>query len=188
MGWTITPGAKRRDVIAGRTANYEDTSQRRECLAHAVRGTILWTVWEITSKGDGRTQRYIGCDILGTDGEGSYGYKDECESVGPIYYSCTLKFLKMVPEVACAGWRQKVLEYHARTGQKIVVGQTLKLVNASIPSVTVTSVRPLKGTYLGTTYRIPRRFLAPPEEQQTAQTPEDAPATSGGGQTTLFAA
>jgi hypothetical protein len=188
MGWTTTPGAKRRDVIAERTANYEDTSQRRECLAHAVRGKILWTVWEITSKRDGRTQRYIGCDILGTDGEGNHGYKDECESVGPIYYSCPLKFLKMVPEVACEGWRAKVREFHARAGQKIVVGQTLKLVNASIPSVTVTSVRPLRGTYLGQTYRIPRRFLAPPEEQETAQTPKHVATTSGDKQTTLFAA
>lgn len=188
MGWTITPGAKRRDVIAERTTNYEDNSQRRECLAHAVRGKILWTVWEITSKPSGRTQRYIGCDILGTDGEGNHGYKDECESVGPIYYSCPLKFLKMVPEVACEGWRAKVREYHSRTGQKIVVGQTLKLVNASISSVTVTSVRPLRGTYLGTTYRIPRRFLAPPAEQETARTPTPCTTASGDNQSTLFAA
>ena len=123
MGWTITPGAKRRDVIKERTTDYEDNTQRRECLARAVRGKVLWTVWEITIKRDGRTQRYIGCDILGTDGEGNYGYKDECESVGPCHYSCPLKFLRMVPEVACEGWRQKVREFHARTGQKIVLGQ-----------------------------------------------------------------
>ena len=55
MGWTITPGAKRRDVIEERTTDYEDNLQRRVCLARAVRGKVLWTVWEITTKRDGRT-------------------------------------------------------------------------------------------------------------------------------------
>lgn len=188
MGWTITPGAKRCDVIEERTTSYEDNLQRRECLARAVRGKVLWTVWEVTSKRDGRTQRYIGCDILGTDGEGNHGYKDECESVGPCYYSCPLKFLQMVPEVACEGWRQKVREFHARTGQKIVVGQKLNLAGAGIPYVTVTSVKPLKGTYLGTTYRIPRRFLAPPDKQETTHNPKPVADAARDKQATLFAA
>ncbi|MET0645617.1 MAG: hypothetical protein ABW208_03290 [Pyrinomonadaceae bacterium] len=130
----------------------------------------------------------IGCDILGTDGEGNYGYKDECESVGPCHYSCPLKFHRMVPEVACEGWRQKVREFHARAGQKIVVGQKLNLAGACIPHVTVTSVRPLEGTYLGTTYRIPRRFLAPPDEQETTHKLKPAADVARDKQTTLFTA
>lgn len=75
-----------------------------------------------------------------------------------------------------------------RTGQKIVVGQKLNLVNASVPYVTVTSVKPLKGTYLGTTYRIPRRFLAPPDEQETTHQPKPAADAARDKQTTLFTA
>lgn len=188
MGWTITPGAKRRDITEERTTDYEDNLQRREWLARAVRGKVFWTVWEITTKRDGRRQRYIGCDILGTDGEGNHGYKDECESVGPCHYSRPLKFLRMDPEVACEGWRRKVREFHARTGQKIVVGQKLNLAGAGIPHVTLTSVGPLKGTCLGTTYRIPRRLLAPPDERETAHNPKPAADAARDKQAALFAA
>src|SRR5205085_8215381 len=136
----------------------------------------LWTVWEITRKPGGEKERYIGLDLLGTDGEGNWGYKDLEESMGVYEVNCPLSFLALVPQVANEGWRERVRAHHARINQKVVVGQTLKLVNASIPHVLVTSVRPLRGTYLGGTYRIPRRFLAPPEEQETAHKPKPAPA------------
>lgn len=162
MGWTITPGASRRDIISDRIRDEESDRQRRRCLAHAVRGNVLWTVWEITRLPGGEADRYIGCDLLGTDGEKNWGYKDLEESMGPCQVNCPLKFLSLVPRVTNEGWREQVRRHHARTRQKIAVGQKLTLVNASIPHVTVTSVKPLRGTYLGAAYRIPRRFIAPP--------------------------
>ena len=190
MGWLITTGASRADVIRDRVTDEETDTQRRQCLASAVRGNVLWTVWEITRKDNGETVRYIGCDLLGTDGEKNWGYKDMEESMGPYQVNCPLKFLSLVPQVTNEGWREKVRQHHARTHQKIVVGQTLKLVNAAIPHVKVTSVKPLRGTYLGATYRIPRRFIAPPEEQETTQQSKPTPpaATTGDKQVALFAA
>jgi hypothetical protein len=165
MGWSITVGATRREIIKRRTRREENDSAVRECIANAVRGNNLWTVWEITRKPGGDKERFIGLDLLGTDGEGNWGYKDLEESTGPCEVNCPLSFLDLVPQAANEGWRERVRAYHARVGQKVAVGQTLRLVNASIPRVTVTSVRPLLGTYMGRTYRVARRFLAPPEEQ-----------------------
>lgn len=190
MGWTITPGASRRDIISDRIRDEESDRLRRHCLAHAVRGNVLWTVWEITRLPGNETDRYIGCDLLGTDGEKNWGYKDLEESMGPCQVNCPLKFLSLVPQVTNEGWREQVRRHHARNRQKIAVGQKLTLVNASIPHVSVTSVKPLRGTYLGATYRIPRRFIAPPEEQETTrQQAEPAPPPSGDNkQSALFAA
>jgi hypothetical protein len=97
MGWTITPGASRRDIISARIRDEESDRQRRHCLAHAVRGNVLWTVWEITRLPGNETDRYIGCDLLGTDGEKNWGYKDLEESMGPCQVNCPLKFLSLVP-------------------------------------------------------------------------------------------
>lgn len=190
MGWTITPGASRRDIISDRIRDEESDRQRRRCLAHAVRGNVLWTVWEITRLPGGETDRYIGCDLLGTDGEKNWGYKDMEESMGPCQVNCPLKFLSLVPQVTNEGWREQVRRHHARVNQKIVLGQKLHLVNASIPFVTITSVKPLRGTYLGATYRIPRRFIAPPEEQEESrrQAKPSAPPAQDEKQSALFAA
>lgn len=190
MGWLITTGASRADVIRDRVTDEETDTQRRQCLASAVRGNVLWTVWEITRKDNGETVRYIGCDLLGTDGEKNWGYKDMEESMGPYQVNCPLKFLSLVPQVTNEGWREQVRRHHARVNQKIALGQKLRLVNASIPFVTITSVKPLRGTYLGATYRIPRRFIAPPEEQEESgrQAKPSAPPAHDEKQSALFAA
>ncbi|MFL6284559.1 MAG: hypothetical protein ACJ74Q_15545 [Pyrinomonadaceae bacterium] len=187
MGWTIGIGSTRSDVIRERTKNYESEAQRRECLAKAVRGNCLWTAWEITRKPGGEKQRYIGLDLLGTDGEGNWGYKDLEEGQGVSEVSCPLSFLDLVPEVAHAGWREAVRRRHARANQKLSVGQTIRLVNCSIPSITVTSVRPLRGTYMGREYNVARKFLPPPAEPEQQQQQPDARGDSG-TQTALFAA
>jgi hypothetical protein len=65
---------------------------------------------------------------------------------------------------------------------------TLKLVTASIQHVEVTSVRSLRGTYGGMTYRVARRFLAPPDERETTHELKPAADAARDKQTTLFTA
>jgi hypothetical protein len=47
-------------------------------------------------------------------------------------------------------------------------GDRLRLVNCSIPEVTITSIRPLRGTYGGMTYNIPGRMIGEKIEEEDA--------------------
>ena len=105
MGWLFNARWEtKRDLLAELTRN----EPHRTCLASCVRGTTLWSVWEIVN-GD-LVSRYIGCDLLqkGSSGQG-WGYKDMDESCGPYYYSCPLKYFDMVPQVSNQEWRDKVI-------------------------------------------------------------------------------
>lgn len=156
MGWDFGMGDTKKSVIADRIA----PTSRTKTLTHAVRGNVLWTVRETTHP-NGNVERWIGCDLLGSKKGFGWGYKDMSESEGPCYYTCPVTFLEMTP-VANNEWRSEVWKYHRRTKQKLEVGQVVKLVNASIPEVKIVSTRPLRGTYDGVTYRVPRRMLAYP--------------------------
>lgn len=166
MGWLTTEGQTRADLIHRRIVTWEGEGHKSVCLAHAVRGNVLWTVREIT-KPDGTTVRYIGCDLMRPEKGYGWGYKDMEASSGPCYYTCPLSYLDMAP---CstgpyeAGWRDKVREYHARLNQKLEVGQKIHLALGYKPNeMTVVSIRPLKGRdETGTLYRIPRKALANP--------------------------
>ena len=142
-----------------------------KCLDYSVRGRCLWTVWETTQTRVGASEpfivrRWIGLDLISKDSSG-YGYKDMDESVHPYYYDCPLKFLDMVPEVASQDWRDGVREFHAgkkAQGKKkaaIKVGDTLKLVNTTIPEVVVVAKQgsKIQGAYQGRVYRITPRFI-----------------------------
>lgn len=175
MGWTYSHViTEKAAMVANRIAAW---SSRREvdgkqvvvsgtCLAHSVRGKCLWTVWEVKSISvDGNelpvVRRFIGLDLLSKDG--TYGYKDMDESVHPYYYDCPLKFLDMVPEVASQEWRDGVRAYHAKRSAKakIAVGDTVKLVNTTIPFVVIVEKRGSKllGSYAGHIYRVPPRMI-----------------------------
>lgn len=119
MGWTIPYDMPHRaDLIKERTGGRRMKDSRpgyeRKCLAHCYRGGkfsgVLWTVWEITDPDKG-TIRYIGCDLLRYYSMNkSWGYKDLTESCFPSYSTCPLSYLNMVPEVASADWRAKVVQ------------------------------------------------------------------------------
>ncbi len=154
MGWDFTAGATKQDIIARLTK----TTTTTKTVAQAVRGNVLWTVRE-TIHPDGTIARWIGCDLLGAERGFGWGYKDMNEEMGPYYFTCPLKFLDMAP-VANAAWRETVRAKAAVRAKKLALGQTVALVGATIPALTITSLRPLLGTYGGQTYRLPRRLIA----------------------------
>ncbi len=177
MGWTYSNViTEKAAMVANRTASW--SSQRvvdgvpvvvaGTCLAHSLRGKCLWTVWEviktyINGNMPPIVHRFIGLDLLSKDGR-TYGYKDMEESVHPYYYDCPLKYLDMVPEVASQEWRDGVRAYHAKKNAKakIAVGDTVKLVNAIVPSVVIVEKRGSKliGSYAGRIYRVPPRMIS----------------------------
>lgn len=160
MGWLMTQGASRRDVIADRIRIQDGDTHRHETLRHCLKGNVLWSVIEVTEKATGKRQRFIGCDLLRSDREFGWGYKDMCESVHPYYYTCPLSYLDEVP-VANEEWREKVREYHRRTALP-KVGEVLEFPEGFSPrSLTIVSTKPLRGrSGFGGLYRIRRKDLA----------------------------
>lgn len=158
MGWLFIYGATKRDLIVKLTSPEENATRRWEPLAHSLRGNVLWAVVELTDKTDQSRKRFIACYLLRSSRSDGWGYKEMEESMGPNYYSCPLKYLEMVPE-ANAAWREAVREHHHQRNRKVSVGQRIGLINASIPWVVVTSIKPLLGIYNGQCYRVPRRMI-----------------------------
>ena len=89
MGWLFKSGCSRRDQIAERTGDWQRTTPegvvvKTTCLAHCYRGGafsgVLWTVWGRSFTKDGAevqpTERWIGCDMLRSQRDYGWGYKD----------------------------------------------------------------------------------------------------------------
>lgn len=158
MGWLFKSGYTKSDLIKHLIKPEENEQRRRETLRHCVRGNVLWSVIEITRKQEGSRLRFIACHLLASHSDGyGWGYKDMDESVHPLYYSCPLQYLEMVPEVANESWRELVRFHHQR--RNVRVGQKVALIGSSIPWVTIVSKRPLIGEHNGVRYRVPSRFL-----------------------------
>ena len=159
MGWLITDGATRADIIRTRIqpwTNTEGVSGR--CLRKCLRGNVLWTVWERTHP-TAATDRYIGCDLLGTDGEGNWGYKDLDESMGPVDLTCPIEYFDLVPPTN-PGWRASVLA--SRFRGSLQIGDRVQLRPGYTPAeLTITSLRPLRGRHPDHgVFRIQRRAIA----------------------------
>ncbi len=173
MGWFFMPGFSRQDLIRERTTSWFNDQLDAVCLEHAVRGHVLWTVWEHRFK-DGRIGgRFIGCDLMQRS-QGGWGYKAMEESMGPCYYTCPLSFLEMVHPVNEA-WRAKVRAYHAeqaarcRLARTLTIGQTVTLRSRAVPEVTIVQVRPcLVGCAGGIRYRLRAGDLDVPAASSTA--------------------
>jgi hypothetical protein len=130
MGWLFTHGSTLKEQISERTTGWDHAGEngvliRSTCLRHCYRGGsfsgVLWSVWQRTFEKDGvearPAERWIGCDLLQYQTGYGWGYKDQCEEMGPYQYSCPLGYLAMVP-VACETWREGVRQYHARQKNK----------------------------------------------------------------------
>lgn len=160
MGWTIGFDTTRKDVIRQRTQNSTNRDGTTfTCLRKTTRGNILWTVWEIRLI-DGATDRYIGCDILGTDGEGNWGYKDMCESMGPCYYTCPVSYFALVP-VANQEWRDQVMANRFRGSLAVGDQFSIRPGFTIQGTMTVKTLRPLRAVHneSGCSYRIPRKII-----------------------------
>jgi len=139
----------------------------RKVIAHALRGSVLWTVNQITHRETGDTIVFIGCDLLRKDGEWC-GYKDMDETTGPYYYSCPMKFLGMAPERNPV-WRERVREYHRLRARRFSVGQRVAVIGCTVPWVRITGTSPLTGEYGGVHYNLKRSLLG--EVLQDAEAP-----------------
>jgi len=134
MGWLFKSGCSRPELIEQRTKDWERTTPdgmtvTSTCLAHCYRGNsfsgVLWSVWERTFNRDDHeaepTQRWIQCDLLRHQRDFDWGYKDMEESMGPYYFSCPLKYLRMVPIEQYSGnatWREQVVLHHQHSLEK----------------------------------------------------------------------
>ena len=113
-----------------------------ECLAHKLAGNVLWSVWQVS---EGKTShRYIRCDLL-KKYKTIWGYKDMEESMHPYYYSCPLKYLEMVPEVANQEWRDLVGMHHAIRAIDLRPGMIVGINVDGIPALKVIQTKPLAG-------------------------------------------
>ncbi|WP_447859728.1 hypothetical protein [Nitrospira calida] len=165
MGWSFTVGASRSDIIQERTRSWSNGAVKAVCLRHAVRGNVLWTVWEQTFA-DGRTERFIGCDVL-HKAEDGWGYKGMEELMGPCYHTCPLEYLDLVPP-ANESWREKVRTYHARRqaqhqlSRSLSIGDRVRLHpnTARIDEAEIVSLKPLIVAGCSRRYRISRALIA----------------------------
>lgn len=148
MGWLYSHATRQQVIesLIGPDANIAT-------LKHCTVGNILWTVCESAKTG----RKFIACYLLGRN-NGQWGYKDMEESMHPYYYSCPLPYLAEAPE-ANADWRVKVRAYHAQRARKLAVGRTYALVGSTLPRVTIIQLKPLRGTYNGTTYRVRKQMV-----------------------------
>lgn len=155
MGWSMTMGASKADIVAERTKGWENEKTKTTCLRKSVVGNVLYAVMETTFK-DGRpareavaaetgdfarpfvpakpalppggTERWIAVCLLGAERGYGWGSKDMDESAGPCEVSCPLYMLDMVP---CPGgyatkWREKVRAYHAAKAENARMRKAIK--------------------------------------------------------------
>ncbi|MBK6744569.1 MAG: hypothetical protein IPG66_17045 [Hydrogenophilales bacterium] len=177
MGWSVTYDKSLAGLIEELTkTETQSDGSGWECLRHATVGNVLWTVWEVTPatpvppKAYRPPYRFIGCHLLAPGGKGfGWGYKGMDESVGPVYYTCPLAYLDLVP-VASAAWREQVRAWHAARNRKVEVGDVLILEGFAIPQLKIVEKqgRRLTGEYQGQLYRVPPRVLARVVEQRKA--------------------
>jgi len=155
MGW-LYYAATKKALIADRTTAWETDGVRGTTLAFCVLGNRLWKVVEVECHKDGTKERYIALDLLAYRGQ--WGYKDLYEAEHPFYFDCPRWYLAQVP-VECEKWREGVQAHHARIHRRVEIGQQIALSDARIPWVRIVSVRPLRGEYRGTVYRLPQVLL-----------------------------
>lgn len=162
MGWLFKPGSSRSDLIRELTTGWSNDTVTAVCLTHTLRGNVLWTVWEHRFHNDQPTSRFIGCDLLLYHPKNAcWGYKSMDESMGPCYYTCPLSFLAMTPTLN-PEWRAVVRAHHARIRRPdlhLRVGLTVALKCNYPPSAQIVSLKPLRGRYNGTVYRLARRMI-----------------------------
>jgi len=124
MGWLFKRDFSRSMLIEHLTKPYEGEETSNKTIAHCLRGNVLWSVLEVTSKiagvkMDGKvlyvgeSVRFIVCNLLARESGFGWGYKDMIERMHPFYYTCPLSYLEMVP-VACKEWREQVYKHHGK--------------------------------------------------------------------------
>lgn len=184
MGWSVGGNPTRKSQIDERLApriwiKRDGTKMEEKPLAHCYRGGafsgVLYIVWEtkkILAGGQQEVERWIEIDLLQYyKSEGSWGYKDMCESMGPYAHSIPLSYLEMAPEADgeyAKEWRKRVRAYHQQRKELVAkkkllkIGQEIRLPEGWRPSaLIIISLKPLRGQSSdGGIYKISTRALA----------------------------
>lgn len=174
MGWLFTQGFSKKELIADLIKPSKWAGGSMTTVAHCVRGNVLWMVREIYSRYTGHFERFIECDLLGSQKGYGWGYKDMDESMGPYYYSCPLPYLTGT-RVLNRGWRKAVREYHAVRTRKMKVDELYPLRGDRTFVLRITSTRPLKGKNIqtGVAYKLRKAQLgeriSDPGEEKTSR-------------------
>lgn len=150
MGWSVSESWNTRSkLVKYLTTNYENQT----CLAHCLRGNILWSVWYLHKSND----KFIRCDKLQNYGREGWGYKDMDESMHPYYYTCPISYLGMAP-VANQEWRDLVVDYQKRINHRFKIGQIVGIENDLVPSLQIIETKPklIGRTRTGQLYRFRR--------------------------------
>lgn len=172
MGWIFKTNQSKADLIADRTRNQETEGCKYECLSYRVIGNHLWKISKYTNKETGKVIMEICLDLLSSQKNYGWGYKDLCESMGPSYYDCPLSFLNECPAVLdsqyAVGWRDAVRQYHAsKKIQKskyanVEIGRMYTIIGSDeVPNITITGKHKNRwvGVYNGNKYQIPAEML-----------------------------
>jgi hypothetical protein len=158
MGWLFSRRWETKADLIRHLTGPGYGGERLRCARHALRGNVLWTVHERRAD-DGTTRRFIGCFLLAKERDAGWGYKDMDESMGPCFHSCPLGYLDDVPcpdSGHAREWRGRVRERHALDKAVIPVGHYVQVGDRCMR---VVSTRPLRATFGGVTYRLPRRYI-----------------------------
>jgi len=170
MGWLFKAGYTKNRLCAERVKTQENEFGIWEYPKYRLAGSCLWKICIRTDKETGAKESYICLDLIRSQKNYGYGYKDMCEESGPCYYTCPLSFFDIVPcpgNSYAAEWRQAVRQYQAEAkAQKlryaaIKPGETYSLIKSKIPFVIITRKegRKIIGSYMGALYRIPVKML-----------------------------
>jgi hypothetical protein len=112
MGWLFSKDQSKKELVAKLTEGWGNEVSKTTALAKSVKGNQLWVVFE-TVKGEVQ-ERFIALFLLASQKGYGWGYKDMDEDMGPFYYNCPLKFLKMQPLArndSSKEWREGVKKY-----------------------------------------------------------------------------
>jgi hypothetical protein len=165
MGWLITKGQTKTELIKHVTEGDPNLRTHRKC----VRGNVLWTIQENLKYPE--FGRFIVAYLMVRDPGYGWGYKPVTESMGPAELSCPASYLDEAPvpdSEFAAPWRARVRRRHAdkqrlkRTVTAASIGDQVTLTEGCVPhTVTLASTKPLIGRADdGSHWRIPRRCIA----------------------------
>lgn len=170
MGWTFTYGATRRQVIDELvpTERVGEDGRIFRTLRHCCRGNVLYTLHE--SGMPGATRKWIGVYLLQRDRDGSWGYKDMDESMGPNYYTCPVNYLDEADDPVnefATNWRAKVrtfaVQKTAQNAKKPKVGEVWSCLGTNCKRIRIAKVegRRIEAFNLtgGGYFRIPKKLL-----------------------------
>jgi hypothetical protein len=150
MGWDFEKGATKKSLVEELTVGRNGA----RLVAKRLVGQHLWVVWQPVDK-----EAFIALYLLRKQRDFGWGYKSLAECEHPYYYTCPVKFLDLAP-VACAEWRELVLERAARKSRTLKVGVVYELPGRRPDRIKLIGLIPLLGRADdGRVFRLKRSFL-----------------------------